>query len=207
MAKIDYAFKALVLQEYDDILTAERRSSKSQYCRLYRPDVSLPQNIYGAAEQVVLSFLNGGEENRKILQECAKINHAGFERKVRLERRISEMLNGGTSFFLTLTFSDETLNVTSEKTRRKYVTLFLKSLARHYVANVDYGKENGREHYHAVIQADDVCMDLWNKYGFSNAQRIRSEEDATAIAKYVSKLTNHAIKDTTKGARMIYSKD
>jgi hypothetical protein len=48
-------------------------------------------------------------------------------------------------------------------------------------------------------------MSGWDKLGFSNAKKIGSEDDFKPIAKYISKLTNHAVKATVKGSRAIYS--
>ena len=43
-------------------------------------------------------------------------------------------------------------------------------------------------------------------YGALNGERVRSTNDFVKLAKYISKLTNHAIKDTCKGSRMIYNR-
>ena len=116
------------------------------------------------------------------------------------------MLRKGTCSFVTLTFNDDTLQSTSRESRRRYVARFLKTVAPCYVANIDFGKENGREHYHAVIMGKKPYMDAWNCYGFSNAKTIGSEDDAAPLSKYVAKLTNHAIKETTQQCYMIYSR-
>ena len=111
--------------------------------------------------------------------------------------------------FLTLTFNDETLRDTTDKERRVLVSRYLKSFGCSYVANVDYGKENHREHYHAVINTDRIDYSSWHKYGAIDGEKIRNrniQSDKTRLAKYICKLSNHAIKETTKRSSLIYSR-
>jgi hypothetical protein len=142
-----------------------------------------------------------------VYKEAERINNAYYARVRRLKVRIAHLLSLGTCFFLTLTFNNDTLSITSADTRRKYVTRFLKSISTDYVGNIDFGSKNGREHYHAVVLCS-VAPDMssWDCYGFSNAKVIVSSEDFVPVAKYISKLTNHAVKATTKGCRAIYSR-
>lgn len=203
--QIDYALKADVLSNHQDVIDLQRKFSRAHYIDSQKPiecDVRSPE--LEALSDRVFCFLSD-EDNVRIWREAERINLAYYARVKRLKNRISNMLCQGRCYFLTLTFSDDTLDKTSEQTRRKYVTLFLKTLTDTYVANVDYGSQNGREHYHAVILADSVNMTGWDKYGFSKAQKIASEADYVPVAKYISKLTNHAVKATTRGCRAIYS--
>ena len=74
------------------------------------------------------------------------------------------------------------------------------------MANIDYGKTTGREHYHAVITSETKPPKSW-KYGFIDILKVKTtDNDTTRISKYISKLTNHAIKHTTKSKRIIYSR-
>lgn len=138
-------------------------------------------------------------------EEARRINHASRARIQRLKRRISAMLKNGECLFLTLTFTDEVLRKTTEDTRRQAVRRYLKSFGVPYVANIDYGKKNGREHYHAVIQTEHVDYSAYT-YGAINGEKIHSAEDYVKLSKYVAKLTNHAIKQTNKRQVIIYSK-
>ena len=134
------------------------------------------------------------------------INHASYKRVARLKDRIKEAVESGSAYFITITFNPTTLENTNEQTRRKYVSRWLKSLTPFYVANIDYGEKNGREHYHAVITSDTRPPKSWN-YGFIDILKVKTtENDTKRISKYISKLTNHAIKHTTKSKRIIYSK-
>ena len=140
------------------------------------------------------------------LKVANNLNHASYKRVARLKERIREAVASGSAWFITITFNPETLNNTNEKTRRVYVSRWLKSLTPFYVANIDYGKTKGREHYHAVITSDNKPPKSW-KYGFIDILKVRTtDNDTTRISKYISKLTNHAIKNTTKGKRIIYSR-
>lgn len=142
--------------------------------------------------------------------EAYRINNARFHRISRLKKRVGYIISK-RSFFLTLTFTNSTLSKTSSKTRREYVTRYLKSITNNYVANIDFGSKNGREHYHAVVQCENICHSDWI-YGAINFELITiddldsnfNELTNERISKYISKLTNHAIKETTKRCSLIY---
>lgn len=141
---------------------------------------------------------------------CENLNKAKRARSKRLSKKINKMLVVGECVFLTLTFEDGVLDSTKEETRRRYVTRYLKSQSDHYCANIDYGEENEREHYHAVVFGR-VDMEPWTKnYGFAYAEQVEFNGDVSTsdkLSKYVAKLTNHAIKNTARNTRVIYSKN
>ena len=140
------------------------------------------------------------------LKIANNLNHAKYQRTIRLKERIKKAVESNKAWFITITFSPKTLENTNEQTRRKYVSRWLKSLSEFYVANIDYGDTTGREHYHAIITSDTCPPKSW-KYGFIDILKVKTtDNDTTRISKYISKLTNHAIKHTTKGKRIIYSK-
>ena len=58
-------------------------------------------------------------------------------------------------YFATLTFSEDTLKDTNQATRKTYISRFLKQYTFYYIANIDYGSLNEREHYHAIVLLDD----------------------------------------------------
>lgn len=140
----------------------------------------------------------------KWIKEGRKINVATYKRIDRLKNRIRDYLLSGQCIFVTLTFDDDVLRDTSEKTRRQYVSRYLKSVSNRYVANIDYGSKNEREHYHAVVLTDYIC-DRW-QYGFTWFERVHKANSEVCIAKYISKLCNHAIKESTKRCCYIYSR-
>lgn len=141
-------------------------------------------------------------------QEASRVYDANRQQRYRLEKRILDMLTTSPEcVFVTLTFRDDVLASTSSETRRQYVRKWLKQYGTLYVANIDYGGQHGREHYHAVINAR-VSPKTW-KYGILNCESVKytpNDKTSLKLAKYVSKLTNHAIKETTKRCALIYSR-
>ena len=149
-------------------------------------------------------------------KECIRIIHAHSERVSRLKDFIWDMVFNADCLFLTFTFKDEAMNNTSDATRRQAVRRYLTELNVPYVANIDFGAKKHREHYHAVVGIDKVDYHLW-KYGALNGLHIRNDikvdedgsitsETLEKLARYVAKLTNHAIKETTKRNAAIYSR-
>ncbi len=141
-------------------------------------------------------------------KEAYRVNDASYHRTKRLKDRIQKMINKGNCLFLTLTFTNDVLDSTNQETRKKYIKRFLKSNSNYYVANIDYGTKNEREHYHAVIVCDKVNHKDW-PYGNLDFKRVRTNQDDSNVkmAKYITKLTNHAIKETCKQNFVIYSRD
>lgn len=140
-------------------------------------------------------------------KEACRVNDASYHRTKRLKEKIKTMITSGSCIFLTLTFRDDVLQSTTEETRKRYVKRALKTMSEIYIANIDYGSKKEREHYHAIVLCDKVSQAQW-KYGNLDYERVRAhEEDSPVkIAKYIAKLTNHAIKETVKQNRMIYSR-
>lgn len=199
----DYAKKAEVIRS--GLCVTEKQVSRAFYAQMLLDTTG--EYIYSEmdtqrAEELQLYHRMFNLEN---WQEAHRINKASYARVKRLKTRIASMLKNGECLFLTLTFTDEVLRKTTEDTRRQAVRRYLKSFGVPYVANIDYGKKNGREHYHGVIQIPRIDYSAYT-YGAINGERIRSVEDYTKLSKYVAKLTNHAIKQTNKRQVIIYSK-
>lgn len=142
---------------------------------------------------------------QEYIDKARSINNSNYQRYKRIKHRIEMYLDLGTCVFVTLTFTDEVLRSTNEVTRRKYVSRFLKAVSLHYVANIDYGGENGREHYHAVVLCDQID-DSW-PYGFTWFEKVHKTGDKKKLAQYICKLTNHSLKATTRRSTYIFSKD
>jgi len=138
-------------------------------------------------------------------QACMAISVSHRKKVSRVFEKITDIVLSDTAVFLTLTFTDEVLASTSAETRRRYVSRFLKASSAVYVANVDYGDQTEREHYHACV-CGRVNRSLW-KYGFVFAEKVRCRSgDCKAVSKYVAKLSLHAIKDSCRNTRLIYSR-
>lgn len=203
---LDYEYKSYILKEKKDLIDLQKNVSKALFTGQDVYDFRSGELVmeYEMAKGLDMIYMNDEE-----YIEATKINHAGYERKKRLSKRIEKYLKSGECLFVTLTFTDEVLEKTSADTRRQYVRKFLKENSDRYVANIDFGEKNGREHYHAVIQCDKLNLDSWrNKCGNLKVEKIRVDEKAPErIGKYISKLTNHAIKETTRRNALIYSVD
>lgn len=138
---------------------------------------------------------------------CIKIFNNNRARVLRLKKKLFYRILNFDCLFLTLTFTDKILDSTSEHTRRTYVSRFLKSLdVPFYVANIDYGELNEREHYHAIVQAFRVNPKLY-PYGRFNVKRIvKSDVSTSCLSHYINKISAHAFKSSTGQCRLIYSR-
>lgn len=213
-SKPDYAFKSKIFNEHSDLLKRQNKASYKDYCkRVYEQDGIL---LYGLKNEqykdiesnddlYVECCFNGMS---KEYLECEKINKAYYARLKRLKDRVKDILTSGPCLFLTLTFNDDALERTNALTRRRQVQRYLKSYNAKYVGNVDYGKKNHREHYHALISISKVDHEPWQTYGNIDFERVRlrSECDSVKLSKYINKLSNHAIKETTKRSALMYSR-
>ena len=209
---IDYAFKSYVINNHSDLLSKQRRAKLKSYA-IYNLNANgvysnvLDMKKYDIdSKELYLECLNNGLVD--VYDECIKINKASYERTKRLKNRVGDMLLSGDCIFITLTFNDNALHSLDYKQRRVAVSRYLKLFNCKYVANVDYGSKNHREHYHALINCNHIDLSAW-RYGAINVKRVRNkdfESDKTKLAKYICKLSNHAIKETTKRSSLIYSR-
>lgn len=156
-----------------------------------------------------MSFYYYVKKYPRLCAICEKLYASNRAKVRRVHKRIVGMLytdDGEINdcLFVTLTFSDEVLDMTSQKTRRVYVARFLKSQFKDYVANIDFGDVNSREHYHAIIGAGHIDLSKWyyDMHSRINVQHIRS--NSKKIAEYINKLTYHSVKDTA--GFLIYSR-
>lgn len=151
-----------------------------------------------------------------ISKACRSIEESRFRKRKNIENRFNTIIYSSNAIFVTLTFDNETLSKTQEHIRRKYVQRFLKEQCICYVANIDYGdkeknpESNEREHYHALVMTfnedNKIDMTKW-VYGYAYCKRVhRTKEDTEKISKYVAKLSQHALKKSTKLPRLIWSR-
>ena len=165
-----------------------------------------------------------GEEVYKVARN---LENSKRSKTKRAKKRIGKSILKGNAYFITLTFTDKVLSKTNAKTRRRYVSRFLKEHCDRYVANIDFGSKKEREHYHALVEPYFWVFDSydngkrhyqdmpdfrkWNKYGYFSIEAIgNSETDLAKVTKYTTKLSAHAVKELTlKGEstpRLIYSR-
>lgn len=141
----------------------------------------------------------------------------------RLEQKIRLWLINYKPLFLTLTFTDEALKKTTEQERERLVIEYLRKETALYIANRDYGtRGTKREHYHAVVitstlKAEDIPLNLqglenkinfipWYKLGQIRADLIGAKYKNESIKKTAKDLALHFKKESTKGARLIFSR-
>lgn len=142
------------------------------------------------------------------VKECERIRNNSLRQRNKIETHLNFLMDGNWHLlFLTLTFSDECLAGTSFKTRKTRIVRLLSSIFDDYIVNVDYGKENEREHYHAIVSSIEKpvkdkdghmrikSLDDRYRYGFYEIEEIRRhEKDKMKLSRYVTKLTMHSIK-------------
>lgn len=199
--KPDYVLKSKILKE-GVLLEEFKKCSKSIYHYVY--GLSMDNDI---SYQSALKISNMNIHKFPIeWKECERISHAHCKRVIHIRKRITDMVLNSDCVFLTFTFTDDKMLSTSSETRKDKVKRFLISLECPYVANIDFGKKNHREHYHALVAIDKVNYRLW-RYGALNGIKIRNNtEDMERLSRYIAKLTNHAIKETTKRSVIMFSR-
>ena len=195
---VDYAYKAKILKT--DLCKRINKIDKKTYLNSLDgviQDYSLDEQYF--------DLLNEYDYND--IKEARKINKASYQRIRRLKDRISQYIQEKPCIWATLTFTEDVLNTTSADTRRQYVRRFLKKHCDTYIANIDFGDEKEREHYHALMVVDKMKPGSWS-FGWDKYKRVRVNQKSSPIriSKYISKLTNHAIKESTKQCFIVYSR-
>lgn len=194
----------------------------------------LAHKSYDEEYQVIKAQMNLDEVSEMLcdispaeFKACQQIYNNSRKKVKTLKKHIRNWMKKGNVYFLTLTFTDDILSSTLPKTRRDYVLRFLGSLDCYYAANIDFS-DSGREHYHAVIctgielsasiiQVNEKnvvrysIQDQWEaRAGFLHCQGpICSDEDfgdSERLAKYVAKLSNHALKASALSNSILYSR-
>lgn len=156
------------------------------------------------------------------LESFLQMQHAKKVKAKRMEQDIIKALSKGYGIiFATLTFRDEVLELTKRK-RRQYVKTYLDQFEG-YIANIDYGSNNGREHYHAIVFMKSEKLDpleteirkdkkkqfrhfikqeqlpKW-KYGVCSFEKeyksIKKLKDNSPrkLSNYIAKINNHSLK-------------
>jgi hypothetical protein len=127
-----------------------------------------------------------------------KHKRAIWKLQARITERINYMLTGENPvFFLTFTYDDEHLpdSIHEYDTQQHIIEYFQahKGVIS-YVANTDYGKENGRFHWHAVAESLDPFDAYAWEYGAINFKRIPRTSITKQLTRYLIKLKRHATK-------------
>ena len=211
----------LIIQSCPDLIKAAKVVNKYNNYKFKGYEIS---NYLGVAYKNAISIFDLYGNDVNLINECLKIAYNQKERYKRTRDKLQIMMSSieqkksGYLYFVTLTFNEDVLEHTKTLTRRKYVTRYLNQYSIAYIANIDFGLKNQREHYHAVIlteyQLDYEKMALeWqkilkqNEYIQISFENIAINDNSLkAIPKYLNKLTNHSYKDGTS-QYAIYSKN
>lgn len=209
---IDYSLKKDILESgLYSLYLQFRKYIYREYGKRTEKEIELALNGYGKLAVLIKHCLittysvlfNDGDLS--LYKECVKLYNANKARLRRIKKRVSSMLENDC-LFLTLTFSDKTLNTTTREERREYIVKTLKTYSNVYVANIDFGKKNKREHYHALVQVDKVDYSLYCLGSINGKKVITKDCTSDRVAKYIAKLSNHAVKSTTCRTALIYSR-
>lgn len=191
----DYALRSK-LYENGLIHDFKQLRFEARFYSLHKYDV--------AADETIDKLIELERSDPDAFDEARRAASADRNRNARLKRKITKMMNKGDCVFLTLTFRDDVLDTTTPEQRRLYVIRYLKGQSDTYIANIDFGSANGREHYHSILlgKAD---LGRWT-YGNIDARRVIKSSNPGVLGNYINKLVCHAIKETTKRAHLIYSR-
>lgn len=152
--------------------------------------------------------------------------HSDFIDLKRKRARYHSYIEGMTAldfelYLVSLTFNDEVLEATNAETRKKYVTRYLNETCFDWFACIDFGKENGREHYHAIVSYIPgdveripeykryyrVANGIEWEYGFSSIKSIKSDKvDRHKSLGYALKSASYAFKASSENAHKPFHK-
>lgn len=161
------------------------------------------------------------------LKSYLQMDEARKKQCSRLYKHIDYLFNKNYDLiFATFTFNDNALKL-SYDTRKQKVrrAINMCPVVVDYIGNIDYGKENEREHYHYIIaikkgydftfkkvkrknkyQMIITNMPIDYNFGFSTYELIGdTEKDRKKTTKYTAKLGLHALK--VKQSQIITKKD
>lgn len=158
------------------------------------------------APEEISPYLNGIKKDRaideygEVMWDCARLLvEAKKRRKYRILKYLEPIKDKSViSYFVTLDFRSEALELAYNE-RKKEVTQYLRSQFDHGVANVDYGSQYGREHFHAICWNDCAFEqpDL-SRWKLGDHPDCRIVADADDTVDYMLKLVNHSLKINTR---------
>ena len=170
---------------------------------LFEANIEDPDNVLN--DLLTLHNFNNQE-----LKESEKIRKNTQQQRQKIKKHMKYLFarNDFDLYFVTFTFSDDTMNKTNANTRKQKVRKTA-TKADDFILNIDYGSQTEREHYHAIIalyksrneeyKQDGKhiklkCFDSYN-YGFCKIKKIkRGKKDLDKLSDYEAKLTEHSLK-------------
>lgn len=172
-------------------------------------DIQLLQNVIDYNHNKYLAFKNNIPF--VLNKEYESILNSRYLKVSRVKKRLLYLfIRYKYIWFCTFTFSDKYINK-SDRTKRDLIKSVLNTHDIKYILNVDYGKQNMRQHFHCIVATNidfDVNQFFQNYYsgGFSlSIQCKNGVDDFKRLSKYINKLVNHCIKATTNRQRLVYN--
>lgn len=210
--------KSWVLENMPELVISFKKNQKAinfyHYCRKHNKDFKSDISYSDAVDYID----NMIDEFPDVYTILKNISSADYQRLKRLSLCIKKMFrkankNNLKVRFLTFTISPEALEKYKLSYFRKSVCDYLSKNYEEYIANIDYGKENERVHFHALVLENhkvdkEIFLKFTNKFGYVKNKPVKTDlEDRRRLSKYILKLTNHAVKNTTKQNRVIYCRN
>lgn len=173
-------------------------------------DNDLLYDIIEYNKQRKYAFKNGLQFEDNI--EIERKLKARYNKVSRIKQHLIYMIMKKKNiYFLTFTFNDKYINK-CDRTKKDLIKDLLREIdyENYMILNIDYGSKNEREHYHCIYGTNkDIDLEfLLNKYYpcFSYTERVRLDSSSIKkIPKYINKLSNHAIKKSTKSSRIYFN--
>lgn len=136
-------------------------------------------------------------ENQEIKRAIYNTKNSEWKNHKRMLKRVKTILEYEHSYFFTFTIAPKNYDLKIDTYKRKIKEAL--AGASQWVANIDYGKDNGRLHFHALVGFDfqvdyTKLLEIYN-YGAIKIRDIQVK-NAEALRNYMIKLTLHAEKDT-----------
>lgn len=145
-------------------------------------------------------------------KEYDRILNARYNKISRIKRRFVFLISRYKFiYFCTFTFDDKLIKK-CDRTKRDLIKASLNSFDSDikFILNVDYGTKTEREHYHCLVgtnKSSSLRQHLKNVYPCRTGVEFVpcSVSDIKRLSKYINKLSNHCLKDSTKGKRIYFN--
>ena len=140
------------------------------------------------------------QEGQDLARAIRNLNSCYEKQIKRYDKRIELMLEECFIYFMTFTLSDKFISLKTQTITRKIKEALAQ--ASQWILNADYGKTNGRLHYHALVsyrfQLDyTTILDIY-KYGSVDIIPIKNKNQK-ALREYLLK---HQSKQTSNKVMM-----
>lgn len=161
---------------------------------IYNSQIKRYYNISNSLDNLFTDILTNYDISYR---DIINLRISDYKKFKRIKSRIEKM-NIDKIYFCTWTISDNYMSLNHRRILKNLYSGY------NYVINVDFGKSTNRKHYHGIIESDLEPI-KW-KYGFCKFVKV-NPKDASSLAKYINKFSNHAIKDSTLSEeRILYSR-